>query len=202
MFRMKAVVGVAFRPMLLGKCWMAESAELSSLFDDSCFKISVSEAVFPNYFRIKLNVRSLNMRQTQHCLHFSIALNVCQRHTELRAFVSWCASWQAPTPSSWISRCQPSDHWKIMALTWTPSPPWLPVISVQAILSVLCFVEYLPNLHMNLTLGNLSTGDGASMAPKKQDVLLPARAVLLRWTAVSFSLVFPLQTAIRLAVFW
>lgn len=62
---------------------MAESAELSSLFDDSCFKISVSEAVFPNYFRIKLNVRSLNMRQTQHCLHFSIALNVCQRHTDI-----------------------------------------------------------------------------------------------------------------------
>lgn len=126
MFRMKAVVGVAFRPMFLGKCWMAESAELSSLFDDSCFKITVSEAVFPNCFRIKLNVRSLNMRQTQHCLHFSIALNACQRHTELRAFVSWCASWQAPTPSSWISRCQPWDHWKLMALTWTPSPPWLP----------------------------------------------------------------------------
>jgi len=42
------------------------------------------------------------------------------------------------------------------------------IVNITAILSVLCFVEYLPNLHMNLT-----------------------------WTAVSFSLVFPLQTAIR-----
>eukprot|EP00913_Durusdinium_trenchii_P032563 g30485.t1 len=40
--------------------------------------------------------------------------------------------------------------------------------TIIAVLSVLCFVHYLPNLHMNLT-----------------------------WTAVSFSLVFPLQTAIR-----
>lgn len=51
------------------------------------------------------------------------------------------------------------------------------VISVQAILSVLCFVEYLPNLHMNLTLGKLRTGDGASMARSISFGRLPARAV-------------------------
>eukprot|EP00435_Cladocopium_sp_Y103_P040153 s2944_g10.t2 len=70
-------------------------------------------------------------------------------------------------PRQWLAMLLDQFSSFCVLLNLMASPDTV-IVNITAVLSVLCFVEYLKDLHMNLT-----------------------------WTAISFSLVFPLQTAIR-----
>lgn len=70
-------------------------------------------------------------------------------------------------PRQWLAMLLDQFSSFCVLLNLMASPDTV-IVNITAVLSVLCFVTYLNDLHMNLT-----------------------------WTAVSFSLVFPLQTAIR-----
>lgn len=84
-------------------------------------------------------------------------------------------------------------------IPWLPWLPWLPAGNFKR--AVFCGVSSQSSHEFDAW--EPQNWRWRIHGPKKHFVfLLPARAVLLRWTAVSFSLVFPLQTAIRLAVFW
>ena len=73
---------------------------------------------------------------------------------------------------------------------------------LQAILSVLCFVEYLPNLHMNLTLGNLRTGGRSIHGPEEaRCFLLPARAVPFEVDSRQFFLGLPIANCDQVGCF-